>query len=854
MSKNVTLESATGMIQTLLKTLESQLPAVPDDRLSQLCAPANHVILVHGGEMAGKTALISELEGHSKRAGWNVIRSTCRDSFNSPFDLARDFIRRALQIHPGKATGLQTEYQEVIDALRYTLHQASGEKNSNHAYKVSDRCMRVTQQISNEATVGLIVQTINYLLELICPVKKLTVILVDDIQFADFWSASFMAHLIRRIERLPIAICITSGSKVRKSPATAQFLSAKSKPFELTLSPFKVAEERETIESILERLDNIGRLVLSYLCIFDQPASEKELNFLLRINELESEVGETLGDLQRIGAIVKWGVGRQTTYTITNAVWKGAISHRIPADRRRQFHLHIASVIQSIMAEGPRRRWVLSHGPNAVFFHLLKAGDTLRALEYQAVYYSCPVNTYYNHVTENLRRLSKTVTGNTTSSKALKRELSYQIASDVIRRTGSVKEKIRDCESHLRIERDAYRRAEIYSNLCVMYANLKTEGSIEIALEYASRAYQEAALVSDSDHRKHITAIINNSVALIRFRQRDARAAIALEEEALQLLQEARPLKDTVMVSKEALLMSLAQIYSKLLKDNATAHNIYLELVEVARTRRRVENEVEHTINIGKNLFYARQYEAALPYFLEALNIAKDNYKLHTSRMYAHKAAGLCRQFLNRHDQAIESFRDCLNLALEVIDLSEVANLLGNIGLSSYKAHEYARAACSYSRALRVSAHAQLKPQMLKYYANLGVLHADTNEYGKAAEFFSNAARISSGMGDVENVIRYYTATMNCYTLRSTPCERSVLRQIKQAVRIDNGAGNEAVYNSFAKAYLDQIDLLLQSNRDRDVGEMLRHFGKLAEKFDLELLLNQRFDRLTHKATTVSQG
>lgn len=838
---------AADAVKAFLKGVEAELPGSPDDRVALLYSPTTHAAFVHGGRGAGKTALLSELENYSARVGWDVFRFDFRNGFNSPFDLARSLINQCGPPDAEKADRLRTKYGEVISAFGHELRRPTG--GAGHVPPAPDYGARVHQRISNEATIGLIVQTIDYWLESISPVKKLALILVDDLNFADHWSASFLTHLVRRIKRFPVAVCATSGLGVKGRGSRAKFLSGKNRLYEITLSPDPAASaDRDDLSAALAGLDAPSRLVLNYLHAFERPTCETELRLLSERVQLPSGVGEILRRLEEVGAVANRGGRVRARYAISNSAWQGLIAEGLPPDRRRQIHLDIADLLQSRVEADGGAGPTLNGLPNEVFYHLLSSGDAPRALGYQEVYFSCRVNTYLDHVADCLRRLHKTLKANTGANRDLKRYLSYVLASDTIRRAGSARERIRDCEKHLRVERDSYRRAEIYGNLCVLHANLKTDTALQSAAGYADRAYQEAASITDPDQRKHLTAILNNSLALVRFRQRDAGAAVALEEEALRLLREARPLKNTVMVSKEAVLNSLAQIYGRLLKDTASAKSIYLGLMEEARAAGRVEGEVEHAINVGKSLYYARRFQEALPYFLEALRAAGSSYRLLTARMYAHKAAALCYQALGRDEQAVETFRDCLDLALGAVDLAEIAGLLGGLGLSFYRLREYDRAACSYSKALRVSALARLRPLVSKYCANLGVLYADLSEYQKAAKFFFNAARTSSRLGDRENSVRYYAAAMSCNTLGSTPCGRSMLRQIRQAVRSRDGASDSAVYNGFAKAYLEQADILLKRNRSNDATEMLRHFGDLAKGVSLEASLNYQFETLARRA------
>jgi tetratricopeptide (TPR) repeat protein len=217
--------------------------------------------------------------------------------------------------------------------------------------------------------------------------------------------------------------------------------------------------------------------------------------------------------------------------------------------------------------------------------------------------------------------------------------------------------------------------------------------------------------------------------------------------------------------------------------------------------------------------------------------------------MYAYKAAGLCYQFLGRHALAVEAFKDCLDLAVNSTDPSEISNLLGSIGLSFYKQRQYKQAVCSYSQALGVSMSTNLKRQMSKHWGHLGVVYTEMNEYQRAAECFFSAARLCLSMRDLENAIQYYTATMSCYTMCHIPCHGRVLKQIKKATQFKTAMNNVALSNNFAKAYLDQTDILLQSSRNNDAKDMLRYFDGLAKELNLTLTSSQRFETLRQEAT-----
>ncbi len=841
-------------IKSLLQNIKATPPETLEDKLETLCVRTPQAILIQGQKGTGKSNLLSSVEAYATGNGLNVIRVGCKKRFTSPFDLARELIKQAQSLYPRKAAEIEQKYSVVLSEFKHKIFAPDDDGRITITTTKYISFTRVDEKIPGEATIGLIVYLINYLLETMQDDNKTMLILVDDIEFADPWSISFLVHLLRRIKRQPVAVCITCNPKAKTCAGKVTFLLKKGDFFKLTLgqpkhqagdetrNPTVYATERtplkDIIKSRLQCLDFARQLVVNYLSVLASTVSVEELEQIIWHDYPDVSVRQSVDLLERDGIIHRHGRNRESRRLTLFPSWQDIFYKSLPLSRRRQYHTNIARVVEKSISGVNVWSWDVGDKINAIYFHLMKSGDWLSLLEYSKVYYSCPVNTYLQHVDANLGELHALISVETNLGKAIKDQVGYQIASDTIRQPkGQTKEKMGYCERYLKHGVDAYNRASIYANLSVLYSSYKTEAAYQKAFECCDRAYQEVETINDPDLSMHITAIIHSSKALTHFRLKEERTAIDLEQAALQLVGEAKVITTRQVISRSAILAGLAQIYEKLLGDYGAAKNIYQELIKDAREHDQAEEEAENLISLAKVLYNAKRYEEALVYFLQCLKIADGNHKLLTTSMYAYKAAGFCYRSVGDLENSIKSFKECLKLAVEAADLSEIASLVASVGLNYYKQQQLSRSSYYYSHALGISKQAKLKEYISAYSARLGVLYANTNDYKNAAELFKWAAKSYFYSGRFENALKYYAASMGCYTRNKKPCDRSLLQQVERATQISNGSVSQAVFEDFAKVYLEQAAILKQSGKIRYADRMLYNFDGFARRLNLDPVL-----------------
>lgn len=841
-------DSVANSIKSLLQDIKANPPETLEDKLEALCVRTPQAILVQGQEGASKSKLLSSLEEYATGNGLKVIRVGCRKRFTSPFGLVRDLIKQAQLLYPRKAAEIEQKYSAVLSEFKHKVFAPDDNGRITITTTKYISFTRIDEKIPGEATIGLIVHLINYLLEMIRDDKKTLLILIDEIEFADSWSISFLVHLVRRIKRQPVAVCVTCDPKAKARAGKITFLLKKGDFFKATLGqPEHPAAEKtknltayatdrtplkDMMKSRLRHLDFAQQLVVNYLSVLVSPVRVEELEQIILRDYPDVRVRQSVNMLERDGIIHSSGQDKESQYLTLSPDWQDFLYNSLPLSRRQQYHASIAKVLEKSISGVKVWVWDVGDKINAIYFHLMKSGDWLSLLEYGKAYYSCPVNTYLQHADDNFRELHALISVETDLGKAIKDQVGYQIASDTARRPrGQTKAKMVDCEKYLKRGIDAYNRASIYANLSVLYSNHKTEAAYQKAFEYCDRAYKEVERISDRDLSMHMTAIIHSSKALTHFRLKEARKAIELEQAALRLVGEAKVIPTHQVVSRLAILAGLAQIYEKLLGDYDAAKNIYQELIKHAREHNQAEEVAENLISLAKSLYNAKRYDEALVYFLQCIKMAEGNHKLLTASMYAHKAAGFCYRSFGDLENSTKSFQECLKLAVEAADLSEIASLAASIGLNYYKQQQLSRSSYYYSRALGISKQAKLKEHIPAYSARLGVLRANTNDYKNAAELFKGAAKSYFYSGRFENALKYYAASMACYTQNEKPCGRSLLQQVERATQISDGSVSKAVFEEFMKAYLEQAAILKQSGRTEYTDKMLYDFSEFARRY-----------------------
>ncbi|MBI3653574.1 MAG: ATP-binding protein [Acidobacteria bacterium] len=847
------LAKALETVQAMVQELKSAPAATLEERLQLLAVGASPTVIVDGEQATGKTTLLDSLETLYGEQGLSVIRLACGEVGTSPFSLTAEVIRQAQLRYPQKAAQIAERYAQVLAEFQHRLCLAGETQRLTFTQRDFISYTRVDEQLSMEATIGLMLHTIYYLLELLSSESKTSLILIDDLQLADSWSIAFLLHLVRKIKGLPIAIGLTLDTKAKARDEKIRFFLGKAVGVQVTLKKQRASKReglsgksfREAIGVAFAAMPFSQQLVLSYLSVLDYAIGEAALRARLCEITDDTEWQNTLQELERLGAVVRLESNAATLYKLSHHAWRAVVARSVPTMKKRAYHLLTARALQQEIAAAADYDWQLGKKINAAYFHLINGGDWVGALAYHKLYYSCPVNTYLRHANDNLAKLSALVTTETRFGKRVKEQMLYQMASDTVRLArGHTEEKLQVCQRYIEQSSDDYHRAQIYANLAVLQVNQKIAEAQEKALAYCEVAYQCAENISDANLVKHLKAIIHSSKALLYFRAKEATAALEMEQAALDCLADAQPIGNRQVISKLAILGGMAQIHEKLRQDVMVAKALYQELIEEARCRAHLEDWVEHLYSLAKMLYRAGQYDEAAAYFREGIAIAKGHHRLFTTLMYGYKALGNCDRGLGDLTSSSRNLQACLMLAVDIAEAAEIASLTASLAANYAKQQQWQQASQYYSLALHLSQHARLKEQEALYAVHLGFLHTNAGQLEAAAAFFTDAAQIYVQGGKLEEAFKYFAVAIECCSAVGKPCHQGVLEQLQALAQNSNAAVSETVREQFMKACVNQAGLLKSSGSYADTKRLrydAKDFARPAKSFAILTKSNQVF-------------
>lgn len=747
-------------------------------------------VFLEGPEGTGKTTALSAFEGWLKERSYPVARLQCRQQSYGDYGTAARALSSLRRLHPQRAAQLDEQYADFLLRFRHRVDVCEADLR-----RLKATVVRLDTPFGHafwENTVGLIRTQISYLLRLVEAADRPTALLVDDLQWADGWSVSFFVHLARRIKRSSLVVCLACDSTARvKSKVlrdfsrsvdclrlftaqdadnggirlTREFPSDRSikrfdqrrtalwrKERDLLAAERQPSSQRnpasmdELIQGRLEGLRETERTVLEALAVWGEPLDRQRLAATLRCEALPLPLAETLSSLAQRCIVVE----RQGRWRFSHPVWERVVLKTLPRVRRHRWHGNAAAVLEAELRQSPQ--WSVERVVriNRLYFHALKSGDWLKTMRLDSAYYSSALNTETNHLRENLQEMWPLVTTETDLGKAIKRKLAYRLR-DVCRKQRRIHRAISACRAFLRLETEPAERAQAFADLSVIHSMKATPAGYEKALELADAGYREAYKIKDPALCKDTVAHMNNSKALTHYRLGQLDTVLDLENNALELLEEAALLSDDKLGwLRETIFHNLYTVYRRLVKDIPTACRYLQKRLDLAGDRAPVAARTETLRILGDSLFEAGQIDEALRIYQESADLTRGNMLLPLTFMLCSKAAGVCRHRLGDYAGAARNFENALSVAVDMGKPDEIAGLMSNLGLSYHHQAKFEEAFSCYVQALRLKMLEGRNESLGQTYVDLGLVSVKLNDFRRAARLFEKAAAIYAGLNRLE--------------------------------------------------------------------------------------------------------
>ncbi len=800
------MEPPFNKLKHFFESIEVEPPCTLEERLHALSSVAPHAVFIEGEEGTGKTTLLLSFKDYLRQQNVGVIQLSCIESTVSPCILARNLIKKAEVLYSDKAANLHREYSDVLANLSHRLEVRDAESMSH------DRAERfVVADLWLRELIGMTREIITYLLKLVNSGSKPMVILLDDFHLADSWAVSFMAYLVRRIKHQPLFICVACDSEVKLESSLIRNFLNKSDHYQLKLEPMDSEQAAlrsaisvdgkssaqlpevkhplflrelslylnehdlnartrgeadlprnctEAIQARLKLLQPDQRRVLDYLSLFDDPLNGKQLDFLIHTDDDSFRLDKVLTEL-RIRKIVIEQQGKdKPEYRVSHPLWKRIVMKNIAITRKHTFHLRIAELLERELRCCTLSEWDASDKIDNMYHHFRKGGDWLKVVQYNELYYSCKLNNIAENVVVDLEQLDHLIATASDLGKAIKSRVNLGLAK-MYQKKAQTEKCIRAYQKCLDLEEDVYLRSHIYVDLASVYIHHGEERSYEKAIRFINMARKEAKHITDSsDLQKHVLSYVNNAEAFFAYRRKNFRYAIKLEKEALGFLDQMCDSDNGKLkqAAKETILLNMATVYRKL-RHEITDVDYYTEIVGLR------SETMWRALNLkafGDALYEAQRYDEALKRYLECAELSSSHYRHVNTCMAANQCSGLCCHNLRDYLSAVKHFRNALELAIDIAELSEIATLLTNLGLSCYKVGDYKRAFFYYFEAFKIRKKTKTR-EIIRSCVDLAIVSLRENDYKKAIKCFIEAGSRASKFEDFDGALKYLLAALNCY-------------------------------------------------------------------------------------------
>jgi tetratricopeptide (TPR) repeat protein len=143
-------------------------------------------------------------------------------------------------------------------------------------------------------------------------------------------------------------------------------------------------------------------------------------------------------------------------------------------------------------------------------------------------------------------------------------------------------------------------------------------------------------------------------------------------------------------------------------------------------------------MNIGRQIFFTGQVEAAIVWFKRAADIF-DTRDLLTELAYAFTDLGTCYRVLDRSRQAMNYFRGAFECVAQLGDQQGLATAYMNLGSAHYGLSEFERALQQYRKALRIALRINNSQQIAGTFNSMGLALEGLEQLEEAENAYTQA-------------------------------------------------------------------------------------------------------------------
>ncbi len=289
-------------------------------------------------------------------------------------------------------------------------------------------------------------------------------------------------------------------------------------------------------------------------------------------------------------------------------------------------------------------------------------------------------------------------------------------------------------------------------------------------------------------------------------------------------------------------------IASKNIGQYQKALDLYFKALEIAEAHKYVQGEIRALSNISVILIFQREYEKAIEYLKQSLEMQENEAEKNT----IYNNLGMAYKALNKTDEALVYYNKSIESSKLAKDIYWQASALNNIGIIYLESEEYDKALNYFLEVENIESQTGNKKGLVGTYLNIGVLKRFQSQYKESIKWFLKADSLA-----LETKSLYERKLINLnlsLAYESWGKYEESINYLYQYIEINDSLFNEKknqqmtelVSKYEADKQQKEIELLQQEKRLKELA-----MQKQKSEFELEQLKTQAEAEKKHNDLTI---
>jgi len=263
------------------------------------------------------------------------------------------------------------------------------------------------------------------------------------------------------------------------------------------------------------------------------------------------------------------------------------------------------------------------------------------------------------------------------------------------------------------------------------------------------------------------------------------------------------------------------------------------EYLKVARKYKSSEDEAEAYRNIAIIFIYYSKYDEALEYAKKALDKAIESVR-YDIIANSYNVIGVIYNHKNLIDNALDYFQKYLEIAEKIGNYDYISKAYNNLALIYDYKGDFEKAKNYYLLSLELNYKLGNKRDLAISYNNLAVIESENGDSLKAIEYLKKSLKYAEEIGDTYNMCSGYRNLSSFYFDIKYYSEAK--KALDSAIKI---AESESYFSLLVNIYSMMVDICRETGKLKEASKYLALAEKYLEKSE------DKYDKLTYMETKI---